>query len=206
MDSSLLLHGNYKLVGFAGAAGSGKDTAATFVDQAIRKANPLTAPLRVAFAGPVKAAAAAKFCFDVKDFDDRELKEAPLDGFPGLTRRRCAQLEGTEYGRDAYGEDIWVRAAWRTIKKEGTRLGPGYDCWVLISDVRFENEAKWILTNGGIVIRIERPNNNVGTTHSDHPSEAGFPDHLVTETVKNVGTLETLQDEVVGVVRENFII
>jgi hypothetical protein len=62
--------------------------------------------------------------------------------------------------RATLGQDFWVRhmsARMRHANKDK----------VVISDVRFPNEADWVRDNGGVLIRIVD-----GTQHTDcHPSE-----------------------------------
>lgn len=88
--------------------------------------------------------------------------------------RRLLQRIGTEGVRDVLGEDVWRNLlAQKLVKLAG-------DDWpkngniansvnVVVSDVRFPNEAEFIKANGGFVVRIARP----GFGGNDpHPSEA----------------------------------
>lgn len=78
--------------------------------------------------------------------------------------RRLLQRIGTEAVRSVLGPDVWVN---RTLDlSDGMRD-------VVISDVRFPNEANAIRAAGGIVVRIERP--GYGGT-DPHPSEAQVAD------------------------------
>jgi hypothetical protein len=60
-----------KLIGLAGKAGTGKDTAADHLEEHHAFA-------RYAFAAPIRAMLAAGLDIDDEYFRDRELKEAPL--------------------------------------------------------------------------------------------------------------------------------
>lgn len=68
--------------------------------------------------------------------------------------RKIIQLEGTERGRLKYGENIWTDTAkaWMRLYNE---------CWgitkFVITDVRFPNEAEFVKSMGGIVIRVDAP-------------------------------------------------
>ena len=53
---------------------------------------------------------------------------------------------GTEAGRNVFHEDIWVISLLNRAK--------GKD--VVVTDVRFKNEVKYIQDNGGIVVRVKR--------------------------------------------------
>jgi hypothetical protein len=65
--------------------------------------------------------------------------------------RKRLQLKGTEEGREVYGEDIWVKTldAWLTYYSNEWNKNA-----FVISDVRFENEADYIKSRGGILIRV----------------------------------------------------
>jgi hypothetical protein len=60
--------------------------------------------------------------------------------------RDALQLMGTEAGREVFHPDIWVISLLNRAR--------GKD--VVITDVRFQNEIKYIQENGGIVIRVKR--------------------------------------------------
>ena len=60
--------------------------------------------------------------------------------------RLALQLMGTEAGRNVFHQDIWVISLLNRAR--------GKD--VVVTDVRFKNEIKYIQDNGGIVIRIKR--------------------------------------------------
>jgi len=70
--------------------------------------------------------------------------------------RRIMQLCGTEYGRDKFGEDIWIKYIdlWITLHQSRgiTRF--------IITDVRFPNEVEYIRNKGGKVFRILAPIRN----------------------------------------------
>ena len=53
---------------------------------------------------------------------------------------------GTEAGRNVFHKDIWVISLLNRSK--------GKD--VVVTDVRFQNEIKFIQDNGGVVIRVKR--------------------------------------------------
>jgi hypothetical protein len=65
--------------------------------------------------------------------------------------RRRLQLKGTEEGRMVYGEDIWIKTldAWLTYFSTQWQKNS-----FVIPDVRFENEAEYIKSRGGILIRV----------------------------------------------------
>jgi len=105
------------------------------------------------------------------------------------------QMIGTEGGRELFRNDMWVRRAeaeWLKLQadvaevaKRGTPVTQG----MVITDVRFPNEAHWILSEGGIVLNIDRP--GVGP-QSDHASEKPLPKELVSAVIANHGTVKEL--------------
>lgn len=78
--------------------------------------------------------------------------------------RTLLQRLGTEAVRDVIGENAWIDALDRKIRADGT-------VDVVVSDVRFPNEADWIRERGGVIVRIRRPDFDNGLP-ADHPSEA----------------------------------
>jgi len=78
-----------------------------------------------------------------------------------LRGRQLLQVLGTEGVRKNIREDAWILAA-------GAKIATFEK--VVLSDVRFGNEAGLVWALGGHVWRIERPD-NAGTT-LDHPSES----------------------------------
>jgi len=72
------------------------------------------------------------------------------------TRQRLQQL-GTEQGRNKYGEDIWIKIVYNWMKLYASRGIKRF----IITDVRFENEVKFIKELNGIVIKINAPDRNL---------------------------------------------
>ncbi len=66
--------------------------------------------------------------------------------------RRSLQALGTEAGRNIHGDDLWVDALERKIGEMGA-----WNKNVVITDVRFPNEAGWVLAHQGWIVRIDRP-------------------------------------------------
>lgn len=92
--------------------------------------------------------------------------------------RRFLQVLGTEAVRDHLGEDTWVNAMDLKLRKFGTwTFGSNvasstYDTPdVVITDVRFPNEAAYIKAAGGMLFRATRRDFDNGLP-AEHPSEA----------------------------------
>lgn len=73
--------------------------------------------------------------------------------------RYLVQRYGTEGGRDIHGYDCWVNIARKVVSEVMLRYP------VVITDVRFDNEAQMIREMGGIVIRILRTGSDLSDTH-----------------------------------------
>lgn len=67
------------------------------------------------------------------------------------TRNKLQQY-GTENGRDKYHQDIWVRGL--DIQVETFRRRSDDNCLIIVCDVRFKNEADYIIKKGGNLIRV----------------------------------------------------
>lgn len=91
--------------------------------------------------------------------------------------RKWLQEEGTERGRDLYGEDIWCATLFARLRR--IEESWGVDRFV-VSDVRFPNEVNFVLNHGGIVLRIEAPdrylNNGMTDEARAHRSERALDD------------------------------
>ena len=151
-----------------------------------------------AFAAPIRAGVAAAFGIDDDYFYDRKLKEKPIDGI-GKSVRELTQLFGTEFGRNMIDPDIWVNVA--NTMYQGAKNAPEYAGTyqgIAISDVRFENEAKWIHDNGGVVIKITRP--GVGPVNG-HVSDKGLSDEHIDYVIENDGTLDQFHEKVLNTVQ-----
>ena len=98
--------------------------------------------------------------------------------------RRLLQLLGTDFGRKMLGDDVWIKIALSGIKTEDK---------VVISDVRFPNEADAIRKLGGIVWRINRRNHSAVNGHA---SEHAMDNYMFNHVIYNDGTLDDLSDEV----------
>lgn len=100
----------------------------------------------------------------------------------GAEVRRLLQVYATELCRTNYGADCWVRKVEQKIRAADVTE-------VVMTDVRFESEAEWVLANGGRIIEITRP--GIGPVNG-HSSEKGLDPRLISATVANDGTLDDL--------------
>jgi len=151
-----------KLIGLHGKAGSGKDTAARALAQCGWAKLALADPLRelLVYMNPTIVGRFHRgYLADLVDKHgwDKLKREEPAV-------RDLMQRTG-EAGRRAFGQDFWIRQASMRLNRE-TRN-------VIVTDVRYPNEAEWIRESGGIVVRIFWPDSPHGLTGSaaDHVTE-----------------------------------
>jgi hypothetical protein len=178
------------LVGLCGKAGVGKDTAgAVLVDHLGFE--------RFSFADPIKAALSAMFYWPLEKWEDREWKERNLPGRQ-YSPRLLAQTLGTEWGRDQISSNFWIDVVESRLN-ELHRFSPSR---VVITDVRFENEAHWIQQRGGLVIEIVRTD---APAIASHVSEAGIRSSLIDFTLVNHGAQEDFEAQIYSEIHAKLI-
>ena len=168
------------LVGVTGIARAGKDTLADCL--ASTKYD-----IKASLAAPLKLGVATMLDIPLVWTNSDDINEQQLPGF-NFTLRRAMQTLGTEWGR-ALDRNLWVDIANKKYRQhvELMRTLKVVDSLFVVPDVRFDNEADWILANGGEVIRVVR---DVENPVESHASEAGVSDNLVTQIIHNNGTKE----------------
>lgn len=144
------------IIGLSGKIKSGKTTAATMIKQL----NPSFKEKY--FAYKLKLICSILTGDDIKLFESQEGKAGMLEDW-GITRRKMLQFVGTETLRNGFDQQIWVKSLFADYRLEFGGAGmTDYDLtqvypnWI-ISDVRFDNEAKAIKEKGGLLIRVNRP-------------------------------------------------
>ena len=163
------------LIGLTGRKRSGKSTIAA----SLVKHHHFT---ERSFADPLRAMTCQILGITARELDD--VKETPVDWLDGVTPRRMMQTIGTEWGRDSIHPEIWVRALQRQIE---TLMADNID--IVISDVRFDNEATMIRSMGGIMFRVHRH----GLPDDQHRSEAGVNPGLIDHNIFNNGGIDELR-------------
>lgn len=172
------------LIGLTGVAGSGKDTAAMFIKQRYDVKT-------FAFAEPIKSACKNLFLLSEDQLHSYELKEV-IDPRWNKSPRELFQWFGTDVLRK-FDDNFFLKHMDIRIENNSCKHS-------IVTDVRFDNEAKYIKSRGGIVVKIVRP--NADTTKHKHVSENGFDDELVDIVIVNDGTLDQLEDKVLAFCRE----
>jgi len=158
-----------KLIGIAGPARAGKDTAA---DRIIEQREFV----KTSFADPIKEMLMIGLGLTAEQLYGKE-KEI-IDKRYNKTPRYMMQTLGTEWGRDLINKDIWINCT-DTILKNSNKN-------VIIPDVRFESEAEYIRKNG-ILIHVKRKL----ISQQSHKSESGVYIDTEDYIFENNSTLST---------------
>lgn len=174
------------VLGLVGKKGSGKDTVADYLVEKYGYQ-------KYAFAGRLKKVVAHLFDIPETSMSCAHQKEE-IDPRWGLSPRQMMQQVGTDLVRNHYGDDFWIRH-YRFWLASALSSSPH----IVVSDVRFQNEADVILEQGGILLRIVRPSMNKTKKGEEdtHISETEL-DSLrgVHGVVENSGTFSELFDQV----------
>lgn len=144
--------------------------------------------VQIALADPIYAMADAllvSFGIDT-EWGDREWKEK-VHPLLSVSPRRILQTLGTDWGRQLIAPDIWTNLAKGRIAR---LVSSGFG--VLVTDVRFENEADIIRAEGGCIWHVVREVPPV----EGHVSEDGIVFKSGDTVIDNFGTLEELKIEV----------
>lgn len=181
------LAGKPKLIGLTGKARSGKDTVATLLQKHYMLQN-------ISFAGPIRAALRAMIGLDDRHFHG-DLKEVSL-GWVDKSPRQLMQTLGTEWARGCVDQDFWIKVA-----KKNIDYYRGIGTNVIVTDVRFENEADFIRREGGELWHVIRPGVESVAAHA---SEAGVRQDTLDYIILNDQGLQELEDQVCTLYERSF--
>ena len=198
-----------KIIGLLGFIGAGKGTVA---DRLVSKYNFK----QYSFAGSLKDACAVIFdwprnLLEGDTLESREFREivdewwADKLNIPKFTPRYALQYLGTNVLRSHFNENIWFLTIQNKLRKNPTQN-------VVISDVRFPNEIKFLQENNGILVQIHRGqppfwyndaiahnSGNLPTFNSDskiHPSEYEWVGCNVDYNLYNNTTIDDLYTQI----------
>ena len=154
------------IIALGGLKRSGKDTFAGIL-AAVAKSRPNITPHRIAFAEPLRRAAAAAYDVPVAEFSDDSLKDVTHPAW-GITRRQMLINVGEAMrGVDA---DHWTKLLTRRIDPTQAVAGQFSRCRPLyiVTDLRRPNEAKALLDLGATLVLVVRD----GVVWDGHETEA----------------------------------
>lgn len=197
------------LIGLTGTNGAGKDTAAEMLAGKLTREGRSTVVM--AFADALYEEVAQAFDLPIGQLKHRDTKETPLHvlklshcidkqfvravdrgewTFYQLhtprSPRQILQWWGTEYRR-AQQPDYLVQ---RLLAKVQQHREAGVQ-HIIVTDVRFADEAAAIRTQGGQIWRIHRPNYTPAGT--GHVSEVTGEEFAPEVTIRNEGSMELLR-------------
>jgi len=154
------------IVGIHGKARSGKSTLAAHLVS-------IWGFSEYFFAKPLKDALCALFGWDERHTEG-ELKEVE-DPQWGLSPRQAMQIIGTDCYREMIDKDFWVKVAKRFMSE-----APYVDKnKIVIADIRFENEARFVREEGGLIVHIHRDNRAQVAQHISESGIGFLPDDLL---------------------------
>lgn len=162
----------YKLIGLSGQKRSGKDTIA----QMLRK--ELQACKVLHFADALKSEVSMACNVDLEEIEENKELFRPM-----------LQWWGTEFRRKYQENDLyWIEQVKNNIDIYKQVL---VDYTFIVADVRFENEAEFIKENGGLLVRVIRPELLSTDMHSSEVAMNNYTkfDYLL----YNNGTLKDLE-------------
>lgn len=154
-----------KIIAFTGARGVGKSTLANHL---ISKSDHKFAI--ESFASPMKRMLNAMGVSEYNLYDPKGKQEEVE--WLGKTTRYLMQTLGTAWGRELVDGQIWLKALKQRVISEYS----GTDTIVIIDDLRFDNEAEFILENGGSIYSLHR--DGVDYTY-EHSTEKPLNDSIL---------------------------
>jgi len=165
------------IIALTGLAGSGKDTAAEMIAKHLGDATI------IALADTPKEMAAEHFGLPIEYFYNRDLKDAPL--LEGKSPREM-MVNWFDKLFAKYGENYTLQMNIRKISEMKEK-------YVIVSDIRYPSEFKWVESEGIPLINIHRE--GVDET-IDHKTEQATDLGVV---VRNDGTIEDLRGKIVNI-------
>jgi hypothetical protein len=187
-------------IGITGPAQSGKDTVYSILKEVFGDKCQ-----RFSFADKLKYSVASLFDISREVVDYLKISQdlcVDIKAYPRgippvhrlMTMREILQRYGTEAHRNIFGKDFWVEQLFKDVEDDKNML-------FVITDVRFDNEAKAIKDRKGFIIRLTRN----GTGNMKHASEVPIAMDLVNVVINNDGSIEDLKNNILNVVKNNWI-
>lgn len=176
-------------IGFIGFAGSGKTTAANFMNNLLRNRYKLPT-VSYSFAEPLYKAAAGMFYEPLHYWTDQTRRDEVV--INGKTRREILQLLGTEFGRRYLNrpstEEHAYESPWTTMARKWKDKYVDVGSIIVYDNVRFHDEITFLHQDFtySLLIHIKRPGVDAVNNHSSEdlasgpiPYLRGFPHSII---------------------------
>ena len=192
------------VIGLAGSMSSGKSTAAKYMTDT----HGFT---EYAFANPLKDIA-VKMGLEQHQVYGTQAQKLEVNKLWGVSGREFLQKFGTDICRDTLfnmfpNADLKRHSIWIKLFEKYLIDNPTGN--IVVSDVRFADEANFITSLGGSIIKIERTTGVNGrglqpghSNYTAHKSETPIPECYVSYFLKNNGTLEDLYFNIDNAIKE----
>lgn len=146
------------IIGLNGLKGTGKSTVAEYLKKNYNFEE-------YAFADSLKRACIEIFGLEEKQVFGSQIDKEAIDSFWGTSPRIMLQQVGTAI-RNLNNplNNIWIRNLQRKIK---IRIENNSNVYIVVSDIRYKDEAKLIKDMGGIIINIKRHTNYIDHHESE---------------------------------------
>ena len=174
-----------KLIGITGLKRSGKDTCGSFLIDNYDY-------IRYSFAGALKKACSEIFMFDYEQTEGS--KKETFDDRWNINPRKVFQRFGTEIFRDSLEKffpemkhlkkNFWIYR-FKIWYQEQVKQNPNVK--IVVTDVRFQNEADIIKELGGVIIKVTRKNLK---NNDSHASEINILNINADYDIKNDSSIE----------------
>jgi len=183
-----------KIIGISGKIGSGKSTLSKIIQKKLSKVEYQ----EWNFADNLKKIVAILLGYTYEEIITTDVKS---DFIPEIDMnvRQVFQKVGTDCLRNNLHNDIWVISLMLNYIKQNK---PN----IIIADVRFPNEAKFVLDHDGILIRINRNLNSTNLVTNleinNHISETALDDFPFENIIENNGTIDDLENSFMNIINK----
>ena len=179
------------IIGLTGQMGCGKSTAASYITEKYGFAE-------YSFANPLKNIAVIMGFNNDQVFGTQEQK-LEVNALWGVSGREFLQKFGTDICRETLpgifpNHDFKQYTIWIKLFEKYCADNPNLN--IVVSDVRFADEAKFITSACGSIIKIERYNKSAKSNVDMHKSEIPIPECYVSYDIKNNHTIENLRKNI----------
>ena len=187
------------LIGLTGRKHSGKDTCL----KNLSNCDCEFEIVNYSFALPLKAQ--LKDLFDLTDdqLNDPILKEE-VDKRYDKSPRELMQWFGTDCMRKQIDDNFWIKKFIRFYEKEisNSKMGTSKDKVIIVTDVRFNNEATVIRELGGSIVKIQR--SDIDTVIPSNKTNQHISETMAIRydyLIKNNTTVTDLHDRFLSILR-----